>query len=358
MPSGFLQWLLRQRDKASSVNTPTWSLEIILSMMEEKLFKSLNTLLAAATVAIGLSSVAQAAEPLKIGFSNRTLNGAFFVGLTEYMKLKGEEAGFEILTTDAAGNLDKQVSDVEDMLAQGIDYLVLNPQDPAAGVRIVDMATKAGIPVIDLDSDISLNAPVVTRVMANNAANNRLIGDFAVAQFGDEPINAVVISGNQGNLVGEARRVNFMSGVMEAQIRDHGASNFTILAQSWGNWDQQGGLKAMEDALVAHGDKINAVYSEMDDMALGAIRALKAAGKLGDVKVFAHDGYKFALDSIERGELQATASNNPKLLIEKVIEVIKGYEAGKRDFSDYEYIAPLLITKDNVTEYYDPESLY
>jgi len=314
--------------------------------------------LAAAMMTLGLSSTAGAEEALKIGFANRTLNGAFFVGLTEYMKINAEKAGYQIITTDAAGNMDKQVADVEDMLSQNIDYLVLNPQDPAAGVKITEMAAKKGIPVIDLDSDISLDAPVITRVMANNAANNRLIGDFAVKQFGNNPINAVIISGNQGNLVGEARRDNFISGVMEAQMRDYGATTFTVLTQAWGNWDQQGGLKAMEDALVAQGDKINMVYSEMDDMALGAIRALKAAGKLENVKVFAHDGYKFSLDAIKRGDQQATASNNPKLLTEKVMEVIKAHHEGKRTFNNYEYIKPLLITKDNVADYYDPESLF
>ena len=307
-----------------------------------------------------LNTVAQAApaKPLKIGFSNRTLNGAFFNGLTEYMKISAKAAGYEIIATDAAGNMNKQISDVEDMLSQGIDILVLNPQDPAAGVNIVKKATAKGIPVVNLDSDISLDAPVITRVMANNPVNNKMLGEYAVKLFGDKPINAVIISGNQGNLVGAARRDNFIASVMEEQMRLYGRTNFTVLTQGWGNWDQQGGLKAMEDALVAHGDKINAVYTEMDDMALGAIRALKAAGKLKNVKVIAHDGYKKGLESIKNSELQATASNNPKALAEKVMEVIKDFKAGKTKFSDYEFITPVLITKDNVDKYYDKDSIY
>ncbi len=307
----------------------------------------------------GMATTGFAADkPLKIGFANRTLNGAFFNGLTEYMKIYAKKGGSEIITTDAGANMSKQISDVEDMLSQGIDYLVLNPQDPAAGINIVKMAQRKGVPVINLDSDIALDAPVITRVMANNPINNRMIGEFAVQQFGKEPIRAVIISGNQGSLVGEARRSNFISGVMEAQMRTNGYTDFAVLTQGWGNWDQQGGLKAMEDALVAHGDKINAIYTEMDDMALGAIRALKASGKLANVRVYAHDGYKKGLEAIRKGELQATASNNPKLLIEKVFEVLEQHKAGKRDFSDYEYIRPLLITKDNVDQYYDADSIY
>jgi len=313
-----------------------------------------SLLLAVATVAVS----AHAADKIKVGFANRTLNGAFFNGLTEYMKIHAKERGYDLITTDARGDLNKQISDVEDMISQGINYLVLNPQDPEAGMRITQIAKRAGIPTVILDSDISLDAPVITRVQANNAKNNIAIGEFAVDQFGNKPMNCVIISGNQGNLVGEARRTNFIRGVMEAQLRKYNQSNLTIVSQGWGNWDQQGGLKAMEDIIVAQGNKINCVYSEMDDMALGAILSLKGANKLQDVKVYAHDGYKKGLEAIERGDLQATAANNPNTLTNTVLDVIAKYQAGNKDFPDYVYTPTVLITKDNVKQVYDPKSLF
>ncbi len=313
-----------------------------------------SLLLAVATVAVS----AHAADKIKVGFANRTLNGAFFNGLTEYMKIHAKERGYDLITTDARGDLNKQISDVEDMISQGINYLVLNPQDPEAGMRITQIAKRAGIPTVILDSDISLDAPVITRVQANNAKNNIAIGEFAVDQFGNKPMNCVIISGNQGNLVGEARRTNFIRGVMEAQLRKYNQTNLNIVSQGWGNWDQQGGLKAMEDIIVAQGNKINCVYSEMDDMALGAILSLKGANKLQDVKVYAHDGYKKGLEAIERGDLQATAANNPNTLTNTVLDVIAKYQAGNKDFPDYVYTPTVLITKDNVKQVYDPKSLF
>ncbi len=311
-----------------------------------------------ALVSVTATTSALADDKVKIGFANRTLNGAFFNGLTEYMKIHAKDHGYELITTDARGDLNKQISDVEDMLAQGINYLVLNPQDPEAGQRIAQIAKNKNVPVIVLDSDISLDAPVVTRVQANNAKNNILIGEFAVDQFGDKPLNCVVISGNQGNLVGEARRTNFFRGVMEAQLRKYNHTQVNVLSQGWGNWDQQGGLKAMEDLIVAHGDKINCVYSEMDDMALGAVLSLRAANKLQNVKVFSHDGYKRGLEAIQRGDIQATASNNPDLLTDTVMDVIDKYQAGNKDFPDYVYIPSILITKDNVSKYYNKDSIF
>ncbi|HEY5715073.1 MAG TPA: substrate-binding domain-containing protein [Psychromonas sp.] len=318
----------------------------------------MKKLLLSMAIASAFAGPVSAADSLKIGFANRTLNGAFFSGLTEYMKIHGKEKGYEIVTTDARGDLNKQISDVEDMLSQGIDYLILNPQDPAAGLRIAKIAKQRGVTTIVLDSDISLDAPVVTRVQADNAVNNIMIGEFAANMFGSTPMNCVIISGNQGNLVGEARRTNFIRGVMEAQLRDNNYTSLNIVSQGWGNWDQQGGLKSMEDLIIAQGNKVNCVYSEMDDMALGAVRALKAANKLEDVKVFSHDGYKKGLEAVQRGELQATASNNPDTLTATVLDVVEKYEAGQRDFPDYVYIPPVLITKENVKEVYNPASLY
>lgn len=313
-----------------------------------------SLLLAVASVAVS----AHAEDKIKVGFANRTLNGAYFNGLTEYMKIHAKERGYDLITTDARGDLNKQISDVEDMLSQGINYLVLNPQDPEAGMRITQIAKRANVPTIILDSDISLDAPVITRVQANNAKNNIAIGEYAVDQFGNKPMNCVIISGNQGNLVGEARRTNFIRGVMEAQLRKYNQTNLTIVSQGWGNWDQQGGLKAMEDIIVAQGNKINCVYSEMDDMALGAILSLKGANKLQNVKVFAHDGYKKGLEAIDRGDLQATAANNPNTLTDTVLGIIAKYQAGSKEFPDYVYTPTVLITKDNVKQVYDPKSLF
>lgn len=317
----------------------------------------MKKILLSTLIGMAVTAPAFADDAVKVGFSNRTLNGAFFNGLTEYMKIHAKEKGFELIETDARGDMSKQISDVEDMLSQGIDYLILNPQDPAAGIRITEMAKKRGVTTFILDSDISLDAPVVTRVQANNAVNNIMIGEYAVEQFGEKPMKCVIISGNQGNLVGEARRTNFVRGVMEAQLRKYNQTSLTVLSQAWGNWDQQGGLKAMEDLIIAN-DDVNCVYSEMDDMALGAIRALKAANKLDQVKVYAHDGYKKGIEAVTRGELQATASNNPNALTKTILDIIDNYDQGKTDYPDYVYIEPVLITKENAKDVYDPESLY
>jgi len=319
--------------------------------------KLLISALVAATLTPFAASVS-AADNLKIGFSNRTMNGAFFNAMNEYMKIHTKEKGYEYISTDARGDLSKQISDVEDMLSQGIDYLVLNPQDPEAGLRIAKSAERKGIPVVVLDSGIPLSAPVITRVQADNEQNNIMLGEFAVEHYGSDAMNCVLVSGNQGNVVGEMRRVNFLRGVIEAQLRKYNQTKLNILSQGWGGWDQQGGLKAMEDLLVAHGDKMNCAFAENDDMALGMILALKASNKLDQVTVFSNDGYKKGLESIKRGELKATVGNNPNQLTERVVEVIAEHAAGETQFPDYTYIKPVLMEQSNVSEHLDPDSFF
>ncbi|WP_413691918.1 substrate-binding domain-containing protein [Psychromonas sp. KJ10-2] len=199
--------------------------------------KQMKKILIGALVAATLSpfaTTAFAADSLKIGFSNRTMNGAFFNAMNEYMKVHTKEHGYEYISTDARGDLTKQISDVEDMLSQGIDYLVLNPQDPEAGLRIAKSAERKGIPVVVLDSGIPLSAPVLTRVQADNQQNNIMLGEYAVDEYGSEAMNCVLVSGNQGNVVGEMRRTNFLRGVIEAQLRKYNQTKLNILSQGWG----------------------------------------------------------------------------------------------------------------------------
>ncbi len=313
-------------------------------------------LAAVAAAALCVTGSASAKE-LKVGFSNRTLNGPYFSALTEHIKTMGEAEGWTMITTDARADLNKQIADVEDMLARDLDYLILNPQDPAAGLRIVKQANAKKVPVIIIDSDLALGADVITRIAPDNARNNQLIGEYAASQFGDTPMKVALISGNQGNLVGQTRSMNFFRGVIDGQLRAAAKTNFTIVSQVWGGWDQQGGLKAMEDVMAAHPDT-NAVYTENDDMALGAVHALKAAGKLADVKVYSYDGNKNAYKAIIDGEMQATGENNPKIMAEMAIDTIKKYDAGERQFTDYSLCPVLAVTKENAEKVYDPNSLF
>jgi ribose transport system substrate-binding protein len=292
----------------------------------------------------------------KIGVSMYTLGAPYFAAQLNAAKRKARSLGITIFSTNAQDDMVKQLADVEDLLARGIDLLILNPKDPQGLIPATKAASKAGVPVIIIDSSIDPSADFVTTVQSNNLRNGELIGEWLVKQMKGEPIRMALISGVQGNPVGKERRQGVFRGIIEQQLRTKGTSFFTIVAQGWGNWTHEGGLKAMEDILVAHPD-INVLFGENDSMTLGAIEAVKEAGKMNDILILAAaDGQKEALKLIRSGEYGATGSNNPVLIAETAIDIGLEVLQGKTGFPQKSYTPAVCITKENVDAYYDPDS--
>lgn len=292
----------------------------------------------------------------KIGVSMYTLGAPYFAAQLNAAKRKAESLGISLFSTNAQDDMVKQLADVEDLLVRGIDLLILNPKDPKGLIPATRVAKKAGVPVVIMDSSIDPSADFVTTVQSNNARNGELVGEWLVEQMKGRPIRMALISGVQGNPVGKARRQGVFRGIIEQQLRRQGSAGFSIVAQGWGNWSHEGGLKAMEDILVAH-PEINVLLGENDSMTLGAMEAVKESGRMGDILIMAPaDGQKEALKLIQSGEYGATGSNNPVKIAEKAIEVSLQVLQGKTDFPQKSYTPAVCITKDNVDEYYDPDS--
>jgi ribose transport system substrate-binding protein len=273
----------------------------------------------------------------KVGMSMYTLGAPYFAAQVNAAKKKAEELGLKLVYTEARDDMVTQLANVEDLLAQGIDLLILNPKDPQGLIPATKAATKAGVPVIVIDSTIDAAADFVTTVQSNNLANGEMIGQWLVNRMKDEPIRMALISGVPGNPVGKERRQG---------------------AQGWGDWYHEGGLRAMEDIIVAH-PEINVMLAENDSMALGALEAIKEAGREDDILVLAAaDGQKEALKLIKEGRYGATGMNNPVLIAETAIEVGLEVLRGKTDFPKVSYTPAVCITRDNVDRYYDPDAIF
>ncbi len=297
-------------------------------------------------------------KDIKIGISMYTLGAPYFAAQANAAKRKAEQLGAKVISTDAQDDMVKQLADVEDLLSQRIDVLILNPKDPKGLIPATKAATKAGVPVIIMDSSIDASADFVTTVQSNNLANGELVGEWLVKQMKGKFIKMALLSGTQGNPVGKERRQGVFRGIIEQQLRSTGRCGFEIVAQGWGNWTHTGGLTAMEDILVAH-PQINVLLAENDSMALGAIGAVEEAGKREDILIVAAaDGQKEALELIKRREYGATGSNNPVLVAETSVEIALKVLAGQTGFPKIYYTPAVCITKANVDQYYDPNSVF
>lgn len=312
----------------------------------------------AVALSVGATGVAGAAD-CKVGVSMYTLSAPYFAAQVAAAEDEAKKAGCEVSQSDAQNDMNKQIADVEDMVAKGVNLLILNPQDPEGLVPAADAATAAGVKVVVMDSAIDTKAHVITQVRSSNDQNGYLVGEWLAKKMQGKPIKMILISGVQGNPVGRDRRLGVFKGLLEGQLENEGKAGFVVLGQGWGTWTQDGGLKAAEDLLQAHPDA-NVILGENDLMALGAIKALQAAGKTGVLVLAAADGQKEALALIKEGKYGATGLNDPDLVARTAVDV--GLKALKgelpADFPKLDLTTPAAITKENVDKYYRKDAVF
>lgn len=294
---------------------------------------------------------------IKVGYCTPSLNAPFYVVLTQMIQKYTEGYGMKFVSADGQDDIIKQITSLEDLVAAGVNVLILNPLDHKALVPAVNAAVKSGIPVFIVDSAIDTEADFITSIQANNEGNGELIGEWIVKKMGKTKIKAALISGSQGNPVGREKRLGFIRGFSEAQLMTQGNVDLTIVSQGWGNWTNNGGLQAMEDILVAHPD-INLLVAENDAMGMGALKAIQEAGKEAGITIAGFDGQKEAYELIKEGKFGATALNSPAELARLVVEAVVKYLNGERQIDKVAYTPAVLITKDNVDKYYDPKAVF
>jgi ribose transport system substrate-binding protein len=319
-----------------------------------------KTLTGVAVAALLSTTAAHAQQDCVLGISMYTLGAPYFAAQEATARATAEAAGCRVLSADGQNDMVKQIGDIEDMVAAGVNVLIVNPRDAKGLVPAVNAASAAGVHVVAIDSTLDPSADFITQIQSSNSANGLLVGDWLARQLDGEPARIALLSGSQGNLVGRERRLGVLTGLMDSMLTNYGHAHVHVLGQGWGNWSTEGGLAAMEDLLTAHPD-INVVLGENDSMVLGARQALEAAGRLeGIILLAAADGQKEALELIKTGEYGATGLNNPNEIARRAVEI--GLQAlnGElpEDLPKLIYTEPAVITQENVAEFYDPESLF
>ncbi len=305
------------------------------------------------------SAASESKKPLnelKIGLSMQTLGGAYFATQESTFKDLCAGMGITLFSADAQGDMSKQQSDVEDLISKGCDVIVINPKDPKGAVAATQACTAAGIPVFIMDNSIDPSADYVSMIQSDNYELGNLVGTDVAEHFGSEKIEIGLLSGNQGNALGVSRRMGAVKGITETQLAASNKSNFEILTQGWGNWNQEGGLSAAEDMLMAAPD-INCIIAENDDMALGALQAVQAANR-SDIIIAGADGQKEMYRMIkEGGQILATGRNDPAECADLTLQTILKWLDGE-SVQKLVYLDPVSVNAENIDQYYDPNSKF
>lgn len=300
----------------------------------------------------------QATKVSKIGLSMFTQKNPYYKSMQNGIEAYCEELGIELVSTDAQDDINKQISDIEDLLAQGVDAILMNPKDADAIVEVTKKAVSEGVPVVSLDNMVSASAPVVTVVLSNNTENGKLVGNWVAKQMAGTPIKAFIISGEKGSVVGEDRRQGLIRGIVEEQLRTTGTSQIEIVGQIYTDWLADEALKNFQE--VAAGlEEFNVILSEADVMTLACMPVIKEMGLEGKVIYGnAADGEKLAFETIMDGAPYATGLNNPGLIGKTGVDILIAYIEKGESFGAVAYTPADCVIIDNVDKYYDPNAAF
>ena len=283
-------------------------------------------------------------KQLVIGFSQPHTTSAWRVIQTESVMSALEGAGYKVIYTDGQNNTQKQVADVEDILAQKPDYLLLAPREEDGLAPALEAAKKAGVPVILLDRKVKgvPGEDYLTFIGSDYVEAGRTIAKWLVEQTNGK-VNIVEVAGTPGATSTVERADGFRKGL-------EGHPEAVILASQVGDNKRVEAQKAMENMLQAYGDQIEAVFAQSDEMAFGVIQALKTQGYKPneDIMICTVDGTQQALEAIIAGELTMSLYNNPDFG-PYVLEVIEKLEKGE-EIDTWIKVENRIFTKDNAQE--------
>lgn len=257
-------------------------------------------------------------ENKKIGVVLSTLNNPFFVSMKNGAEKKAKELGYTLVVLDSGNDSAKERANVDDLMQQGISLLVINPTDSDAVKNSIKVANDSKIPVITVDRQAN-GGDVVCHVASDNVKGGSMAADYMLdALKAKANIKVIELQGMPGASATRDRGKGFHD-VVDAK------SNVKVVASQAADFDRQKGLTVMENIIQGTPD-FDAIFAHNDEMALGAVKALKAANK--NAIIIGFDGTKDAEDAIKNGDMSATIAQQPDLMgaiaIEQAAKVIKG----------------------------------
>jgi len=283
-------------------------------------------------------------EVIKIGLAQCNLNDTFQTYLVDAVKAKASELGYEVDVQDAQEDVVKQQDQVNTMIEQGYDAIIVVPVDTAAMTPITDAVTSAGIPLVYANRNPfgTDNPPDgVYYVGSQEIVGGQLQGEYLIEKMGEEG-GVAILMGILSN-EGAVKRTEGNESVLSKY------PGIKILAKETGEWQYDKGMTIAENWITAYGDNLNAILSNNDGMAIGALQALEAAGR-DDVIVIGLDAIPDAVKLVAEGSLAATVLQDADGQGVGAVEIIQTVMDGGTP-EPIIWIDFVLVTPDNVADF-------
>ena len=288
------------------------------------------------------SASAQADKQLTILASVPGLTFPFFVHMMNQMKAAAEELGnIEVVESDGQVSSPKQTADVEAAIARGVNGIVISPNEVDAMAPALQQAVEAQIPVVTIDRRVDQVEGILAHVGADNVKGGEAQGELIMKLF---PDGATII-----NLQGQ-------SGASPAIDRNQGLHNvldkagdkYKIVFEQTAGFDRARGLSVTEAALAGMDEPPQVIVAANDDMALGAMEAVRARN-LENIAIIGFDALPEALAQVRDGGLTATIEQFPGEQSRTAVQILVAHlREGKAPEAKVKLLTPVAITKDNL----------
>lgn len=261
--------------------------------------------------AVLLSGTIYSAD-MTVGFSQIGSESGWRAAETSVAKTEAEKRGITLKIADAQQKQENQIKAIRSFIAQGVDAIFIAPVVQTGWEPVLQEAKEADIPVFLLDRNITVkdDSLFMTGVAADSVHEGAVAADWLVRQLDGKACNVVELQGTVGASVALDRKKGFLDTVAKVPT-------IKIIRTQSGDFTRSKGKEVMESFIKAenNGKNICAVYAHNDDMAIGAIQAIKEAGlKPGkDIKIISIDGVPDIFKAMIAGEANASVELTPNM---------------------------------------------
>jgi ABC-type sugar transport system substrate-binding protein len=302
-------------------------------------------LLIASTLVLGLASPAgiAKAQDITVLTSVPSLGFPFFVHMMNELKAEAETLGVTAVESDGQNSTPKQTADVEAAVIQGLDGIVISPSDVNAMAPAIATAIENGVPVVTIDRRVDGVDGILAHVGADNVKGGEAQGEWIKANY---PDGARIV--NLQGQPGASPAIDRNQGVHNALDGD---DRYEFIVEQTANFARDQGLAVTESILAGLDSPPDVIVAANDDMALGAVEAVRAQGLEDQIAIIGFDALPEALAAVRDGVLAGTVEQFPGGQSRQAMQIMVDYlKNGTEPESDVVLLTPIVITADNIDE--------
>ena len=291
------------------------------------------------------------AKETRIGIVTLQMKAPYFIAMVRALEAEGATyKNVKTFVADGGGDVAKVSADIEDLLAKGVDGLIMNISPLEALPGPMASIKKAGKPLVLVNRRLK-GGEYDAWIGVDNYNTAAGVGEYIVKRMGGKGTLLMMRGGPEDNSTGNARRDGVLSQVKGTNIK-------VIIAPEFGKWTEDGGIRVMEDMLAKHKD-IDAVFCEGDVMCLGAQKAIADAGRSKQILIFGFDGQKAVIEQIMKdSNFVATGQNSADMIAKIGFKTMMDLLAGKKPAMKDSSPPVVIITPENAKQVYNPKALF